>query len=127
MEFKAKLIGRSGDREVPSAGQKEEGQGDLRGTLSEQGIKCNTRNQLFSHQETDCTLRNLLLLHILAQNVYTSHSDDLPPHYQLQRTPASTMLGISAIVHLLKLCYNYVSANSGRTRRCPCLKAASNF
>lgn len=127
MELKPKLVGRSGDREVPSAGQKEKGPGDLRGTLSEQGIKCNTRNQLFSHQETDCALRNLLLLHILAHNVYISHSDDLPPHSQLQRTPSSTMLGISTIVHLLKLSQNYVSANSGRTRRCPSLKAASEF
>lgn len=56
---------------------------------------------------------------------YTSHGDDRPAHYQLQRTPTSTMLGISAVVHLLKLCPNYVSANSGRTRRCPCLKVLS--
>lgn len=126
MELKAKLVGRSGNSEVPSAGQEEKGLGDLRGTLSEQGIKRNTRNQLFSHQETDCALQNLLLLHTIAHNVYTSHGDDCPPHYQLQRTPASTLLGISAVVHLLKLGPNYVSANSGRTR-CPCLKPASKF
>lgn len=31
MEIKAKLVGRSGDSEVPSAGQKEKESGDLRG------------------------------------------------------------------------------------------------
>lgn len=62
---KAKPAGRRGDGEVPSAGQREKGPGEIcKGHFQNKASNAtNTRNQLFSHQEIECALWDLLSLH----------------------------------------------------------------
>lgn len=104
---KAKLAGKRRNRKVPSAGQKEKGPGDWRGTGPEQStkqmqlIERKTRPAFQSLRDRTCTWRRHRRTRCffpgtgLSSQVtpYSFHGNDRPPHYQPQRT--GTVLEIS--------------------------------